>query len=343
MRPFDREDPTLNPAAGTCSACPRRSGYNTSLFCDVQGDQCLDGNCYQTKLTAHIDRAIAATPALIQIENSWRSKLQQRPGAVQRGHYLEIADFVDNPDAEPAPPCEAAKPAIVVYGRGVGTTLTVCTDDDCPVHHAAAPARQTVTPVTASDPAAIQETNEELEERKGRFQAQQQECQDEQERRQKERDRQQQKYEAERARKEQLRQERQSKLECILNNAPIVFNGAHSRAFLRFLLNIDPYRFLDDVAHFFATDEDYSNEREAQEVVLSTLDGLADEKLTGFALRLVLTAHTDVPPEGISDFLAEAEVVFAPPVNKTAVKKEKKPALVKTQTPKKSAKKTSVA
>jgi ParB family chromosome partitioning protein len=28
--PFDREDTT----------CPRRSGYNTSLFCDVQGDQC---------------------------------------------------------------------------------------------------------------------------------------------------------------------------------------------------------------------------------------------------------------------------------------------------------------
>ena len=38
--PFDREDTTLNPAAGACVTCPRRSGYNTSLFCDVQGDQC---------------------------------------------------------------------------------------------------------------------------------------------------------------------------------------------------------------------------------------------------------------------------------------------------------------
>jgi hypothetical protein len=38
--PFDREDPTLNPTAGACVTCPRRSGYNTSLFCDVQGDQC---------------------------------------------------------------------------------------------------------------------------------------------------------------------------------------------------------------------------------------------------------------------------------------------------------------
>jgi ParB family chromosome partitioning protein len=38
--PFDREDPTLNPTAGACVNCPRRSGHNTSLFCDVQGDQC---------------------------------------------------------------------------------------------------------------------------------------------------------------------------------------------------------------------------------------------------------------------------------------------------------------
>jgi hypothetical protein len=39
--PFDREDPTLNPAAGACVTCPRRSGYNTSLFSDVtDGDQC---------------------------------------------------------------------------------------------------------------------------------------------------------------------------------------------------------------------------------------------------------------------------------------------------------------
>ena len=30
--PFDREDHTLDPAAGACIDCPRRSGYNTSLF-----------------------------------------------------------------------------------------------------------------------------------------------------------------------------------------------------------------------------------------------------------------------------------------------------------------------
>jgi len=88
--PFDREDPTLNPAAGACVTCPRRSGYNTSLFADVQGDQCLDGPCFQTKISAHIDRELAARPELVQIENGWRRATEQRPGAVQRGHFREI-------------------------------------------------------------------------------------------------------------------------------------------------------------------------------------------------------------------------------------------------------------
>ena len=98
---------------------PRRSGYNTALFSDVLSDQCLDGKCFQTKITVHIDREIAARPELIQIENGWRNAREQRPGAVQRGHFREIETVVENPDAEPAPPCAAAKPAIIVYGKRV--------------------------------------------------------------------------------------------------------------------------------------------------------------------------------------------------------------------------------
>ena len=55
-------------------------------------------------------------------------RTKQRPGAVQRGHFREIETVVENPDAEPALPCAAAKPAIIVYGKRVGTTLTVCMD-----------------------------------------------------------------------------------------------------------------------------------------------------------------------------------------------------------------------
>jgi len=142
--PFDREDLTLNLAAGACNTCPRRSGHNTSLFCDVQGDQCLDSPCYQSKVEAHIERQIAARPDLVQIENGWRSPKEQRPGAVQRGHYREIGNAPGNMDAEPV--CASAKTAIIVYGKRVGSTITICADDHCPVHDPRAPAREAAHP-----------------------------------------------------------------------------------------------------------------------------------------------------------------------------------------------------
>ena len=175
--PFDREDHTLNPEAGACTSCPRRSGYNTALFADVISDQCLDGKCFQAKITEHIDREIAARPDLIQIENGWRNTKEQRPGAVQRGHF----------------------------------------------------------------------------------------------------------------------------------------------------------RLAEEIAG-----ENENEQRPAEEVLLSAIDGLRDDKLTGFALRLALIGHIDIPREGEFDFLAEAEVAFAPPQPKNAASKKPK---VKTPTPIKTASK----
>lgn len=63
--------------ADTKGTCPHR-GYNTPLFSDVtDSDQSLDGDCYQIKLTAHIDREIVARPELVQIENGWRNPREQ--------------------------------------------------------------------------------------------------------------------------------------------------------------------------------------------------------------------------------------------------------------------------
>jgi ParB family chromosome partitioning protein len=51
---------------------------------------------------------------------------------------------------------------------------------------------------------------------------------------------------------------------------------------------------------------------------------------TGFALRLVLTAHTPIPRESEIDFLTEAEAAFAPPQpKKTASKTAKAPTPIK--------------
>ena len=148
--PFSKEDPTLNAPAGACVTCPRRSGFNTVLFADVEshGDQCLDAPCFHAKVNVHLDREIAARPELVQIEDAWRKPTEKRPEAVQRGHFREIDATNQNPDAEPTAACAAAKPALVVYGKRVGAILTVCTDNQCPVHdpRAAAPGSRTLRP-----------------------------------------------------------------------------------------------------------------------------------------------------------------------------------------------------
>ena len=259
--PFDREDPTLNPTAGACVTCPRRSGYNTVSFCDVQGDQCLDSSCYHSKVEAFLDREIAAHPGLVQIENGWRNPKEQRPGAVQRGHVREIETVIDNPDAEPVMPCEAAKTAIVVYGKQLGRKLTVCTDKHCPVHDPQAAAEAAAHPAPTMAPAPETETEEEAAEAssrvraaesgvRGRTAAQGGGAQT-----------------AVRAgasgdtrpsatAEPKSLKARQATFERILENAPPTFTAAQLRVFLRALVNLDPYTFTDDVAEHFAGDDE---------------------------------------------------------------------------------------
>ena len=328
--PFDREDPTLNPTAGACPTCPRRSGFNTSLFDDVQGDQCLDSPCYQTKINAHIDREVAAHPDLIQIENGYRSPKEQRPGAVQRGQLREIDTVVQNPDAEPAPPCAAAKPAIIVYGKRAGTSITVCTDNHCAIHDPRAAARLAENPAPTMSPAPEAETEEEAEERRQQHEQERKEYEAEQDRRaaafKEQREREDQEHEAEQARRDEQRKARSATFERILENAPESFTPLQLRVLLRAIVNLDPYTFADDLAEDIAADNE-NEERSAEEVLLSTIDATADNKLTRFALRLALAGHVSIPREGECDFLTEAETAFVPPPQKknAAMKKAKQP------------------
>jgi len=82
------------------------------------------------------------------------------------------------------------------------------------------------------------------------------------------------------------------------------------RFFLRLVIQLD-YSFLEDVATHFANGDENIQQFD-EEIVLGALDGTADEKLTGLALRLVLSDHFAIPQEGQSDLLGDAERVFAP-------------------------------
>ena len=335
--PFSKEDPTLNPAAGACVTCPRRSGFNTTLFADVQGDQCLDAPCFHLKVNAHIDREIAAHPELVQIENGWRNPREQRPGAVQRGHFREI-ESIHNPDAEPVAPCEAAKPALIVYGKRVGATLTVCTDSHCPIHDPRAAARKAEHPEPVMPPAPPAETEEEAEARTQQHEQQRKEYDADRERRAEEfrqqREHEQQQYEGEQARRDEQRKARTATFERILENAPETLNATQLRVLLRAIVNLDPYTFADDLAEDIA---DENEQRSAEEVLLATLDATADDKLTRFSIRLALSGHVGIPRENELDFLTEAEAVFAPPQAKA---KKTRNAPVTMPTPKTPAKKT---
>ncbi len=84
--------------------------------------------------------------------------------------------------------------------------------------------------------------------------------------------------------------------------------------------------FADDLAEDIAGDNE-NEQRSAEEVLLSTIDATADDKLSRFSLRLALAGQVGIPREGKFDFLMEAETVFAPPPpkKKVAAKKAKQP------------------
>jgi hypothetical protein len=85
--PFDKQDETLVPEAGSCANCPKRTGFNKLLFPDVQKDSCIDAQCFRHKLDVHISKTLESKPKLVQISSAWNS----REGApLGRNHYVEL-------------------------------------------------------------------------------------------------------------------------------------------------------------------------------------------------------------------------------------------------------------
>lgn len=335
--PFSTEDPMLNAEAGACTTCPRRSGFNTQLFADVEGDQCLDAPCYQSKITAHIDRELAARPELVQIETSWHNPQDRRPGAIANNQWRQLPT-AENPDAEP--PCPNTRTGLIVFGRGIGQTLSVCIDNECPVHDPRMAAYRAAHPVPVMEPAAEEETEEEAAARKADYDQRQEEYRVEQERReaarQEEIDRENKEFEAKRLQREKQEKKREETFQRILLTVPAQLNAPQLRVILRALVNMDPYSFADDLADELGSDAN-EERKDAEEVLTAAIDALTDDKLTGFAVHLALAGHRAIPREGEPDVLTDAAAVFLPKDDGKAGKKTAKP----TKAPKKApAKKT---
>ena len=287
----------------------------------MQGDQCLDGACYETKINAHIDRELAARPELVQIENGYRSPKEKRPGSRPARTLPRDRTEPTTPTPSRSAPCEAAKPAIIVYGKRVGTTLTVCTDNNCPIHDPRAAAR------------LAQQEQENPDTRDGSQQPRRRPPK-------KPRSVKPSISSAERTTKPNrtaglknavLQQEKEdarvrgatgrtgraasqpARGDLRTHHRAMLPKPSPLRSFacvLRALVNLDPYTFTDDLAEEIA---DENEKRSTEEVLLSVIDGTADRKLTAFALRLALSGHRGIPREGEPDFLSEAEARLCSP------------------------------
>ncbi len=123
---FELSDRALVPAAGACTACPKRSAAAGMLFEEIaKDDRCLDPECMQTKAVAHVDREVKSTPGLVELSNTYHQKTRKRglkPNDWQR---------VDKGDK-----CGHGVEGIVVEGyQGIGEVTTVCVrESGCPSH-----------------------------------------------------------------------------------------------------------------------------------------------------------------------------------------------------------------
>jgi len=91
--PFSRTDAELLPAAGSCEACPKRTGNAADLFADVDStDMCTDPGCHTAKAEAHVKRQRAAAKAAnIKVIDGAEAK-KIKPNS----HNNDLADgFID--------------------------------------------------------------------------------------------------------------------------------------------------------------------------------------------------------------------------------------------------------
>jgi len=139
--PFNKRDSQLVPSAGSCAECPKRTGHNKLLFGDdlgKQGDQCTDPTCYQAKVSAHIQKTVAAKPELVQISTAYGAQEEGSP-VLPRNKYTVIRDERPKSKDEAKRPeykeCKFTTEAIITEGTDVGTTHKVCANANCPVHH----------------------------------------------------------------------------------------------------------------------------------------------------------------------------------------------------------------
>jgi ParB family chromosome partitioning protein len=124
---FKKDDPTLVPAAGTCVACPKRTGFNEDLFPDIKKkDTCTDHVCFHKKMDAFLiqrkAQLIAEGKEVIEISDGYGSSNKK---ILARDKWSAAGNKK----------CPSFKIGLVVEGHEIGSVLKICTSARCNVHH----------------------------------------------------------------------------------------------------------------------------------------------------------------------------------------------------------------
>ena len=133
--PFDKQDETLVPEAGSCANCPKRTGFNKLLFPDVRKDSCTSPDCFRAKIDACVKKTLETKPQLIQISAAWNSREGTPLG---RNHYVELEIKKAKPNGASSKlspvqkPCDKMTEAVVMDGGKRGQVVKVCADPSLP-------------------------------------------------------------------------------------------------------------------------------------------------------------------------------------------------------------------
>ncbi len=126
--------PTLVPASGPCTTCPKRTGFVPALFPDIaKNDTCTDRSCYAAKLEAHTAskkaELVAKGEDVVEITTDYSSNRKAKADdPLPAGKYSEIRDKKDR--------CKSTQKGLVVAGgRDRGKVIEICADPQCKKHH----------------------------------------------------------------------------------------------------------------------------------------------------------------------------------------------------------------
>jgi ParB family transcriptional regulator, chromosome partitioning protein len=123
--PWALDDAELVGDVGPCSACPKRTGSNPSLFTDMEHNTCTDRTCFERKMSAHIHKQIDSRPGILRFSD-YPTNHKKDAAVLTSATCRRLWVKEDR--------CGSAEEAIIIDGSERGKAMLVCRDKECPKH-----------------------------------------------------------------------------------------------------------------------------------------------------------------------------------------------------------------